>query len=458
MLEVGNSWGGNQMQIVSWVVLRRDGPSSGDWYRSNNLCAESLLTYASGPDGRRGHDERRLKGVAPDQELVHFSSRRAAVEFGSKTNCGERVSKKKLMSVVGARPQFVKAAIVSDALAGRADAAHCIVHTGQHFDLNMSEVFFKELGIPPPAFNLNVRSSLHGEMTGRMLEALEKLFLAEKPDCVLVYGDTNSTLAGALAAAKLHIPLAHIEAGLRSFNRMPEEINRVLTDHVTDLHFSVTDVSTQNLRREGIFGPRVYQVGDVMYDCARKSAAIARRVSDALTRYGVEPGRFVLCTAHRANNTDDPARLRCLIEGLDIVSRSLPVILPVHPRTRLRMESAGIRGNSSLLKLVDAIGYLDMVRLELDAGVIVTDSGGVQREAFFHQRPCVTFRDETEWVELLDLGWNVLSPLASPADFAALVLSRIGVSGGFAEPYGDGTAGRKIADVLMGVRGMVFKR
>ena len=362
------------------------------------------------------------------------------------------------ISVIGARPQFVKAAIVSDALRQHPDVVHDIVHTGQHFDANMSDVFFQELGIPPPSFNLNIRSSLHGEMTGRMLEAIERLLLEKNPDCVIVYGDTNSTLAGALAAAKLNLRLAHVEAGLRSFSRMPEEINRVLTDHVTDLHFSVTDTSTRNLAREGITGNHVYQVGDVMYDCALRSASVARARSDALDRFDVQAGHYVLCTAHRPVNTDDPVRLRCLIDGLSQIADTMPVLVPVHPRTRERMAAAGIEVRHPAVKLLDPLGYLDMVRLEVDAAVIATDSGGVQREAFFHKRPCVTFRDETEWVELVDLNWNVLCPLTSASDLAALVLSRRHVTGAVAEPYGDGHAGEKIADVLMTMRDMKFDR
>lgn len=368
------------------------------------------------------------------------------------------MSKQRIFSVVGARPQFVKAAIVSQALAKYPEVQHDIVHTGQHYDHDMSDIFFQELGMPTPAFNLNVSVSGHGAMTGRMLEALENLYISEKPDVIVVYGDTNSTLAGALAAAKIHLPLAHVEAGLRSFNRMPEEINRVLTDHVTDVHFSVTDVSTANLLREGISGPRVLQVGDVMYDCALQMAEVAERRSKALETFGVEPGKFVLCTVHRANNTDDPQRLRCLLEGLDLLSAHMPVILPLHPRTRARVNDLGFKPKSAGFRIVDPVGYIDMVRLERAAGVVVTDSGGVQREAFFHKVPCVTFRDETEWTELVDSGWNVLAPLDDPQRFKDICLSRVGTKGSDKEHYGNGDAGEKIAKTLVEMKDMRFKR
>lgn len=368
------------------------------------------------------------------------------------------MSKQRIFSVVGARPQFVKAAIVSKALDRYPDVRHEIVHTGQHYDQDMSDIFFQELGMPAPAFNLNISAGGHGAMTGRMLEALENLYLAEKPDVIVVYGDTNSTLAGALAAAKIHLPLAHVEAGLRSFNRMPEEINRVLTDHVTDVHFSVTDVSTANLLREGISGPRVEQVGDVMYDCALQMAEVAERRSKALETFGVEAGKFVLCTVHRANNTDDPARLRCLLEGLDLLSQHLPVILPLHPRTRARVRDLGFKPASPAFHIVDPVGYIDMVRLERAAALIVTDSGGVQREAFFHKVPCVTFRDETEWTELVDSGWNVLAPLDDAQRFKDICLSRVGTRGDDKEHYGHGDAGEKIAETLVKMQHMVFKR
>lgn len=368
------------------------------------------------------------------------------------------MSKQKIFSVVGARPQFVKAAIVNQALEKYKDVDHRIVHTGQHYDHDMSDIFFKELGIPEPAFNLSIAGSNHGAMTGRMLEALENLFMVEKPDVVVVYGDTNSTLAASVAAAKLHVPLAHVEAGLRSFNRMPEEINRVLTDHVTDVFFSVTDVSTDNLKREGISGEHVLQVGDVMYDCALQMAQVAERQSNALEKFGVTAGNFVLCTVHRAANTDDPARLLTLMKGLDLLAEKMPVVLPVHPRTRARVADLGFKPASAGFMMVEPVGYIDMVRLERAAALIVTDSGGVQREAFFHKVPCVTFREETEWVELVDSGWNVLVSLDDPVHFRDVCLSRIGSRGDEKEHYGRGDAGIKIADALVKMRHMVFKR
>ena len=368
------------------------------------------------------------------------------------------MSKQKIFSIVGARPQFVKAAIVNQALEKHADVDHRIVHTGQHYDHDMSDIFFAELGIPAPAFNLAITGSNHGAMTGRMLEALENLFLAEKPDVVVVYGDTNSTLAAALAAAKLHLPLAHVEAGLRAFNRMPEEINRVLTDHVTDLFFSVTDVSTANLAKEGIRGDHVLQVGDVMYDCALQMAEVAERRSQVLTRFGLEAGKFILCTVHRAANTDSPERLSCLLEGLDLLAREMPVILPLHPRTRSRIDALGFKPQSGQFKMVEPVGYIDMVRLERAAALVVTDSGGVQREAFFHKVPCVTFREETEWVELVESGWNVLLGLDDPVRFRDVCMSRVGTRGDDTEHYGKGDAGDRIADALVKMRSMTFKR
>lgn len=337
--------------------------------------------------------------------------------------------------------------MVAHAFAGRAGVRHQILHTGQHFDANMSDVFFRELRIPDPDFNLGVQSGRHGAMTGRMLEAIETLLMDEAPDLVIVYGDTNSTLAGALAAAKLEIPIAHVEAGMRSFSRMPEEINRVLTDHISDLHFTASEVSTRHLAREGLAGPRVHQVGDVMYDCALRSVAIAERQSNVLERLSLNTGDFVLCTVHRPVTADNPQKLRCLVDALVEVSRRMPVVLPVHPRTRAKLEAFGIRvDDEPALKLIDPVGYLDMVRLQRASAVVVTDSGGVQREAFFHEVPCVTFRDETEWTELVDAGWNVLAPLDDPHRLASLVLSRIGTRGAPVRPYGEGDAATRIAD------------
>ena len=324
----------------------------------------------------------------------------------------------RIVSIVGARPQFVKAATVSRALRGSAGVCEWLVHTGQHYDCNMSEVFFKDLDIPEPKYNLGIGSARHGAQTGRMLEAIESVLLEELPDWVLVYGDTNSTVAGALAAAKLHVPVAHVEAGLRSFNRaMPEEINRVLTDHASDLLFAPTGASVRNLEREGISGERVRLVGDVMYDAALYYQQDAKEQSRILASLSLEEGKYILATVHRAENTDDLTRLRAIVGALATVSEETCVVLPIHPRTRQAIDRIGW-GTVGNLRVIDPVGYLDMVMLEGGARLIATDSGGVQKEAFFFRVPCVTLRDETEWVELLDTGWNRLIP---PRDETAII-------------------------------------
>ncbi|GHD67381.1 UDP-2,3-diacetamido-2,3-dideoxy-D-glucuronate 2-epimerase [Luteimonas padinae] len=315
------------------------------------------------------------------------------------------MSKINIVTIVGARPQFIKAAAVSRAIRAHGGITEVIVHTGQHYDANMSDVFFEQMHIPCPDHHLEVGGGPHGQMTGRQLEKIESVLLEEKPDWVLVYGDTNSTLAGALAAAKLHIPVAHVEAGLRSFNRrMPEEINRVLTDHASDLLLVPTDTGLSNLAAEGITGNKVRLVGDVMYDAAMFYKGMASE-PEWFGSLGIERGAYVLCTIHRAENTDDLARLRGILQGL--AEAGLPVILPLHPRTWGTIDRAGIVIADSI-RVVPPVGYLEMVWLETHCRVIATDSGGVQKEAYFHGKPCVTMRDETEWVELVDAGVNVL--------------------------------------------------
>lgn len=354
---------------------------------------------------------------------------------------------KTIATVVGARPQFIKVAPVSRALAETGKIREVLIHTGQHFDAGMSDVFFQELGIAKPAHHLEIHGGGHGAMTGAMLQKLEPVLEELRPEHVLVYGDTNSTLAGALVAAKLHIPVAHIEAGLRSFNRaMPEEINRVVTDHLSDILFASTDMAVANLMREGVEAHRVHQVGDVMYDAALLFSQNPGRAG-LLASVGVEPGRYVLATVHRADNTDTPARLRNLVTALDAVAAELPVVLPLHPRTAGRMQAAGLAFER--VKTIPPVGYLDMVALESQAAVIATDSGGVQKEAFFYKVPCVTLRDETEWVELVDLGWN---RLASPATdgLAQAILGALGTKGDDAQPYGDGRSAQTIAALLAG--------
>lgn len=398
----------------------------------------------------------------------------------------------KVVSVVGARPQFVKAAVVSRAIQASADVSEVLVHTGQHYDDNMSRVFFDELQIPQPAYNLGIGSGSHGAQTGRMLESLERVLVEERPDMVLVYGDTNSTLAGALAAVKLHIPVAHVEAGLRSFNRrMPEEINRVLTDHAADVLFAPTQEAVNNLRREGIRDGQVFLVGDVMYDAALFYAELARKKSRVLERLGLTSKGYVLATVHRAENTDDPEKLASILQGLAQVARTLPVVLPLHPRTRAVLGiggnggvSGGVSGRGSggertpdkasdqatghatdqatdeatdpaiaalaALTVIEPVGYLDMLQLESNAKVIATDSGGVQKEAFFFRIPCVTLRTETEWVETVDLGWNVLVRELSPAEVSRAILESTEREGRPGDPYGDGHAAQRIAEVVAG--------
>jgi UDP-GlcNAc3NAcA epimerase len=354
----------------------------------------------------------------------------------------------RILTVVGARPQFIKAAVVSRAAAARGIDER-IVHTGQHYDANMSDVFFDELAIPRPARHLGIGSGSHGAQTGRMLEALEAAIVEDQPAAVLVYGDTNSTLAGALAAAKLHVPVAHVEAGLRSFNRrMPEEINRVLTDHVSAVLFAPTDVAVRNLAAEGIAGDKVVRCGDVMQDAAIFYAA--RAADRPAPVPGLARGGYVLSTIHRAENTDDPARLRAILEGLATVAETLPVVLPLHPRTRkFAAADPALAAALARLQVIEPVGYLDMVRLETEAAVIATDSGGVQKEAFFHGVPCVTLRDETEWVELVEGGWNRLVPPVTASAIAEAVLAARGSRGHAEALYGQGDAGERIvADLL----------
>jgi UDP-GlcNAc3NAcA epimerase len=364
---------------------------------------------------------------------------------------------RRFLTVVGARPQFIKAAVVSRLLRDSAGVREVLVHTGQHFDANMSAVFFAELGLPEPDFNLEVSGGSHGEQTGRMLERLERVIAAEQPDTVIVYGDTNSTLAGALAAAKLHVPVAHVEAGLRSYNRrMPEEVNRVLTDHASDVLFAPTMAAVENLAREGIAPERVHLVGDVMYDAALHFGAGPGldRAPGLLSTLGLRPGGYVLATVHRQENTDDPSRLHAILGALGALAARLPVVMPLHPRTRGALASHGSPGRIAAdVRFIDPVSYLDMLALEGGARLIATDSGGVQKEAFFHRVPCVTLRGETEWVELVGAGWN---RLASPSDPEALLETLhlaldAGVPATAPELYGGGRAGEAIVARLAGI-------
>lgn len=338
-----------------------------------------------------------------------------------------------ILTVVGARPQFVKAAPVGRALAEKG-LREILVHTGQHFDPSMSEVFFDELGLAPPAYNLDINRLGHGAMTGRMLERLEEVIGAEKPGAVLVYGDTNSTLAGALAAAKLHVPVAHVEAGLRSFNRrMPEEINRVVADHLSALLFCPTATAVRNLAAEGITAG-VHAVGDVMFDTTLDAIRRAEERSRILATLGLTPKGFAVATLHRAENTDDPDRLAATVAWLERAAADLPVVMAVHPRTRKLMAAGGIVPKG--VRLVDPLGYLDMTQLVHHAAAVFTDSGGLQKEAYFHRVPCVTLRDETEWVETIEAGWNRLWTVEGYAPRRDI------------PDYGDGRAAEKVAGVM----------
>lgn len=364
---------------------------------------------------------------------------------------------KKILTIVGARPQFVKASVVSRAIAeynrhGTAAIREIIVHTGQHYDANMSDVFFEEMGIPKPDYQLEFGGGLHGEMTGRMLEAIERVLIKEKPDAVLVYGDTNSTLAGALAAAKLHIPVAHVEAGLRSFNMaMPEEVNRILTDRISRWLFTPTAIAAEHLSSEGFAAEQIIPVGDVMYDVALHHGSRITSEGGLLQHLALKPKGYVLATIHRAENTDDPIRLKNIFAALLKFSQDIPIILPLHPRTRKVLELTDLRStnhDTQSLVFIDPIGYLDMVQLEKYAALIATDSGGVQKEAFFYQVPCVTLREETEWVELVKTGWNRLAPPVDTDTVLSALQNSICSTGENVQPYGAGDAATLIVKRL----------
>lgn len=357
---------------------------------------------------------------------------------------------RRVASIVGARPQFIKAAVVSRALA-LAGVVEVMLHTGQHYDFNMSGLFFDELQIAKPRYNLGIGSGAHGMQTGRMLEAIEKALQEVRPEMVLTYGDTNSTLAGALAAAKLQLPIAHIEAGLRSFNRqMPEEINRVLTDHAADLLFAPTTTAVRNLKHEGIPADRIVRTGDVMYDVAVRFGADSGTPNDVLKRMKMRSGEYILATLHRNENTNDSGRLQAILGGLAAIASEFQVVMPLHPRTRKKIESARICANALQgLTLVEPLGYRDMAVIEKHARLIATDSGGVQKEAYFYRVPCVTLRGETEWTESLLGGCNILVfPASANAVVACLrkaLASRPWFRNGV---YGDGHSATHIASVV----------
>lgn len=355
----------------------------------------------------------------------------------------------RILSILGARPQFIKFCALWQATIEFPEIEHLLLHTGQHYDYEMSRIFFEELDLPRPYRNLDVGSGSDGEQIGRMLIRIEKELQKIEPEWVLLYGDTNSTLAGALASAKSLIPSAHIEAGLRSFNRkMPEEINRVLTDHTAELLFAPTETAVRNLRAEGIPPERIFLVGDVMYDVALLWGD--KRKAEILSQLSIDEKNYILATIHRPENTDDPARLKNIIEVLETLADEREVILPLHPRTRKALESSALHPHH--LHLIPPVSYLEMLSLEKSAVVILTDSGGVQKEAYFYRVPCVTIREQTEWVELVELGWNRVVPATEPSRIIQSVNEAI-ESGGGREPeqplYGEGNASKKIIRTLL---------
>jgi UDP-GlcNAc3NAcA epimerase len=345
-------------------------------------------------------------------------------------------ARKKIATVVGARPQFIKAFALSRALKQAPDFEEILIHTGQHFDDNMSAVFFTELQIPPPRYHFAIHGGSHGTMTARMLEEIEDVLLQERPDAVVVYGDTNSTLAGALAAAKLRIPLIHIEAGLRSFDkRMPEEINRVVVDHLSDVLICPTRAATDNLAREGI-ARGTHLAGDLMYDAMRIATPVAERTSTILETLGLSPGGYGVATIHRAANTDDHAALARVLDFVAAEARGRPIVFPLHPRTLAAAAGSGLDPKRPGVRVIAPVGYLDMCRLLHHSSVVLTDSGGVQKEAYFHRVPCITLRDQTEWTETIECGWN-----------------RLWLSDGYKErreipDYGDGNAAAQIVTIV----------
>lgn len=365
----------------------------------------------------------------------------------------------KLITVIGARPQFIKAAVVSRVI--RKNHQEILIHTGQHYDSNMSDIFFKELNIPYPDYNLELGSGTHGRMTGRMLEGIESILLQIKPDIMLVYGDTNSTLAGALAASKLHIPVVHVEAGLRSYNMlMPEEQNRVLTDHISTLLLCPTQTAVDNLKKEGIY-KGVYNTGDVMYDAVLYNAGLAEKKqnfnsylkgfiaaqgTDFKSVCGLTTRNYYLATIHRAENTDASEKLKTILSAFNQLD--LPVLFPIHPRTRKLVDTIGL--DLSNILFIEPVGYLEMLMLTRNARKVLTDSGGLQKEAYFLDTPCVTLRDQTEWVETLKDGWNVLTTIDKNTIVENVLRQQPFNQGNIQEKdaFGDGQAALKIAKIL----------
>ncbi|MCL0067049.1 UDP-N-acetylglucosamine 2-epimerase (non-hydrolyzing) [Thermodesulfovibrionales bacterium] len=378
----------------------------------------------------------------------------------------------KIASVVGARPQFIKIAPLCREFSKKDNVKHIIIHTGQHYDYEMSKVFFDELGIPGPDYHLGVGSGTHGYQTGEMLKRSEEILVKEKPSQVIVYGDTNSTLAGALAAVKLHIPVAHIEAGLRSYNKeMPEEINRVLTDHISTILFCPTKTAVKNLEKEGLMNianngkliddfillpqplslPAVLNVGDIMYDAMLMSLKIAEKRATILETRNLSSKGYYLATVHRAENTDNKERLTSIVEALIEISKDKPVIWPIHPRTKKQLEKYSFKIQNSKFKIISPLSYFDMLILEKNAYRILTDSGGMQKEAYWFKVSCITLRDETEWVETVEAGWNTLAGYNPERIVQAALEARPGVEK--VSPYGDGRAAERIVELLGRARG-----
>ncbi len=353
----------------------------------------------------------------------------------------------KVLTVLGARPQFIKAAALSRIFQSNPNFEEVIVHTGQHFDANMSEIFFDELNIPKPAYNLNVNGLGHGAMTGQMLAGVEEIIIKEKPDYVLVYGDTNSTIAGALAAKKLQVKVVHVEAGLRSFNiAMPEEINRILTDRISDVLCCPTDAAIRNLATEGFenFPSTIVKTGDVMQDAARYYAERVD-VNNELRKLNLLPGKFILCTLHRAETTDNPEILFSVLGALkEIADQHIDVVIPLHPRTKAKLRDADL----GKIKIIDPIGYLSMIALLKSCKLVMTDSGGLQKEAYFFDKYCITLRNETEWIELIENGYNYIAGYNRKLilDLFATLINKSWKSG--VELYGGGLASIKITEAI----------
>lgn len=358
----------------------------------------------------------------------------------------------KILTIVGARPQFIKAAAISRQIEKnyKSQITEIILHTGQHFDNNMSEIFFSDMNIPKPKINLKISGGNHGAMTAKMLEGIEKVILDEKPDYVLLYGDTNSTLAGSLAAVKLKVPIAHVEAGLRSYNmNMPEEVNRILTDRVAKLLFCPTNIAVNNLKKEGIT-EGVINSGDVMYDISLIFKEEAQKKSTIKRRLNLKTNEFILATCHRAENTDKKENLKEILNALENIAKNFTVIFPVHPRTKKLIEFYNLDSLTTNIVLIEPLSFFDTLALEQSAKMILTDSGGIQKEAFFYNTPCITLRDETEWIETIELGWNILAGANSKNILQAFnfFIDHHPFEKKYL-PYGDGMASKIIIDTIL---------